>query len=160
MGYVGLSGNSYCNSAKYCEYFTHMSMLHDGDQSALRLYRISAHIFIAGLVSILGLYIKGNIEPYTVGATLIIGMFVSTYIISYQADPADALLLMYSMDEEFHRRQSKRGVFNPADQREKERYLSWLEGEYSRKSDITNGFANDIKNLKDEHWKEQVQISS
>jgi hypothetical protein len=160
MGYVGLTGNSYCNSAKYCEYFTHMSMLHDGDQSALRLYRISAHILIAGLVSILGLYIKGNIEPYTIGATLIIGMFVSTYIISYQADPADALLLMYSMDEEFYRRQSKRGAFNPADQREKEKYLSWLDGEYTRKSDITKGFASDIKQLKDEHWKEPAEISS
>lgn len=61
MGFVALTGNPYCQSAKYCEYLTHVSMLHDGDQSAIRLYRICAHILISGLVSILGLYIKGQI---------------------------------------------------------------------------------------------------
>lgn len=61
MAYIGLTGNPFCQSSKYCEYFTHVSMLQDGDQSALRLYRICAHILIAGMVSILGLYIKGNI---------------------------------------------------------------------------------------------------
>lgn len=64
----------------------------------MRLYRICAHIVIAGLISILGLFIKGQIEPYTIAATIVIGMFVSTYIISYQADPADAMLLMYNID--------------------------------------------------------------
>lgn len=157
MAYIALTGNPYCQSAKYCEYFTHVSMLHDGDQSAVRLYRICAHILISGVVSILGLYIKGQIEPYTIGATIIIGMFVSTYIISYQADPAEALLLMYNLDEEFHRRYPKKVAFNPTDKREQDKYLSWLEGDYSRKSDITSSFARDIKQLKNDQWNENLQ---
>lgn len=72
-------------------------------------------------------------------------MFVSTYIISYQADPAEALLLMYSMDEEFSRRIPKKGPYNPADKQQQDKYLTWLEGDYSRKSDITSGFAKDIQ---------------
>ena len=64
----------------------------------IKLYRIAAHILIAGTVSILGLYIKGSIDPYTIGFTLIIGLFVCTYLISYQADPAEAYLMMYLLD--------------------------------------------------------------
>lgn len=148
MAYIALTGNPYCQSAKYCEYFTHVSMLHNGDQSTMRLYRICAHILIPGLVSILGLYIKGEIEPYTIGATIIIGMFVCTYIISFQADPAEALLLMYNLDEEYYRRFPKKLTFNPSDKREQEKYLNWLSGDYARKSDITAGFANDLRELK------------
>ena len=81
----------------------------------MRLYRICAHILIAGAVSIVGLYIKGNIEPYTVGMTIIIGMFVATFIISYQSDPAEALLLMYCIDEEYNRRSPKKLANSPAD---------------------------------------------
>ena len=88
MAYVALTGNSYCQSAKYCEYFTHESLLCEGSQSVLRLYRICAHVLIAGLVSITGLYIKGAIEPYTIGLTIIIGIFTCTYVVSYQADPS------------------------------------------------------------------------
>jgi hypothetical protein len=98
MAYIALSGNSYCQSAKYCEYFTHESLLCEGSQSVLRLYRICAHILISGLVSIAGLYIKGAIEPYTIGLTIIIGIFTCTYIVSYQADPSEALLMMYSIE--------------------------------------------------------------
>ena len=115
MAYVALTGNPFCHASKYCEYFTHSSMLHSSDQSAMRLYRICAHILIAGAVSIVGLYIKGNIEPYTVGMTIIIGMFVATFIISYQSDPAEALLLMYCIDEEYYRRSPKKLANSPAD---------------------------------------------
>lgn len=88
MGYIALTGTSYCQAAKYCEYFTHESLLCEGSQSVLRLYRICAHILIAGCVSIAGLYIKGAIEPYTIGLTIIIGIFSCTYIVSFQADPS------------------------------------------------------------------------
>jgi hypothetical protein len=120
-------------------------LLHNSDQSALRLFRVCAHIFIAGAVSILGLYIKGHIEPYTIGATIIIGMFVCTFIISYQSDPAEAILLMYCIDEEYYRRYPKKIGQNAADKREQEKFLGWLGGEYSRKNEITAGFANELK---------------
>lgn len=145
MAYVALTGNPYCHSSKYCEYFTHSSMLHSSDQSALRLYRICAHILIAGIVSILGLYIKGNIEPYTIGATIVIGMFVCTFIVSYQSDPAEAILLMYCIDEEYNRRSPKKVAQSAADKREQDKFLEWLGGEYARKSEITAGFANELR---------------
>lgn len=85
----------------------------------MRLYRISAHILIAGIVSITGLYIKGAIEPYTIAATIIIGIFVSTYIISYQADPAEALQMMFNVDQEYHRRQAKKIPINFDDNSQK-----------------------------------------
>jgi hypothetical protein len=50
------------------------------------------------MVSIAGLYIKGAIEPYTIGLTIIIGIFACTYIISLQADPSEAILLMYLIE--------------------------------------------------------------
>jgi hypothetical protein len=136
LAYVILTGNPYCQSAKYCEYITHESMLHDGNQSTLRLYRICAHVFIAGLVSILGLFIKGGIEPYTVGATFIIGMFVSTYIISYQADPAEALLMMYNLDEEFYRRTINKTLTNSTDKKDQDKYLVWLVQDFIKKNEI------------------------
>jgi hypothetical protein len=52
---------------------------------------------------------------------------------------------MYSIDEEFYRRYSKKGAHNPADKKEQDKYLGWLEGEYSRKTEITSGFAKEIK---------------
>jgi hypothetical protein len=105
LALVSLSGMPYCNSAKYCEYLTYESITSNSNQSVLKIYRIAAHLLIAGTVSILGLYIKGTIDPYTIGFTILIGIFISTYLISYQADPAEAFLLMYLLDEEYWRRQ-------------------------------------------------------
>lgn len=126
LAYVGLTGNPYCNSAKYCEYFTQGNMSCQSSQSVMRLYRICAHIFISGLISILGLFIKGAIEPYTIAATIIIGMFVSTYIISYQADPADAILMMYNIDYEYFQRSGKKVDANVLDKAQQQIFLKWL----------------------------------
>jgi hypothetical protein len=135
MAYVVLTGNSYCNSAKYCEYFTRESMTCDSTQSPLRLYRISAHILIAGIVSLVGLYIKGQIEPYTIAATIIIGMFVSTYIISYQADPAEAILLMFNIDQEYFRRQKVKLALSLNDETQQKTLLDWLSKEVSKREE-------------------------
>lgn len=88
VGYVALTGSPFCNSARYCEYLVFESSLSDYSQSIFRTYRISAHIFLAGIVSVVGLYFKGTIEPYTVAATFVLGIFISTFMVSYNADVA------------------------------------------------------------------------
>ena len=134
LAYVALVGNPYCNSAKYCEYLTYESITSNSNQSALKLYRIAAHILIAGSVSILGLFIKGAIDPYTIGFTLIIGIFVATFLISYQADPAEAYLMMYLLEEEYWRRQDahKANLF-PQNIAHQQKYVHWLTEAYAKK---------------------------
>lgn len=125
--YVALAGNPFCNSSKYCEYLTNESMSSDGSQSSMRLYRICAHLCIVGTTCIIGLYIKGQVEFYTIIATLILGIFVSTFIISYHSDAAEALLIMFLMEEEFYKRKDKKlkaaTILNQHDQR---KYLEHL----------------------------------
>ena len=106
--YIALTGNPFCNSAKYCEYLTNESMACDGNQSSMRIYRICAHLCIVGTTSILGLYIKGTVEAYTIAAVLILGIFVSTFIISYHSDASEALLIMFLLEEEFYKRGDKK----------------------------------------------------
>lgn len=59
MAYINLTGNPYCNSARYCEYLCDKSMIMEGSQTASRTYRLSAHMMIASIVGICSLYIKG-----------------------------------------------------------------------------------------------------
>lgn len=122
----------------------------------MRLYRICAHILIAGTVSLLSLYVKGQIEAYTVGATFIIGMFVSTYIISYQADPADALHLMYNIEQEYHRRSTKKQQVNLLNEDQKKLHERWLLDIVGKKD---SEFAKEVKESqkkeeenRTEHW--------
>jgi hypothetical protein len=104
LAYTVLTGNPFCNSAMYCEYLSEETLLSDFSQSIMRTYRIAAHILLAGSVSIVGLYLKGTIEPYTVIATFILGIFISTFMISYNADAAEALMLMHFLQEEYYKR--------------------------------------------------------
>lgn len=142
LAFTALTGLPYCNSAKYCEYFNHESFTTESTQSVMRLYRICAHILIAGTVSLLSLYVKGQIEAYTVGATFIIGMFVSTYIISYQADPADALHLMYNIEQEYHRRSTKKQQVNLLNEDQKKLHERWLLDIVGKKD---SEFAKEVK---------------
>jgi hypothetical protein len=59
MGFIALTGNPFCNSARYCEYLCDKSVITSYSQSTSRVYRLCAHFFIAGLVVIICLYVKG-----------------------------------------------------------------------------------------------------
>ena len=108
FAFIALTGNPFCNSSKFCEYLTDCSLSCDGSQSAMRIYRICAHLIIVGVTSILGLYIKGEVEFYTIVAILILGIFVSTFIISYHSDASEALMIMFLLEEEFYKRGNKK----------------------------------------------------
>jgi len=59
MAYINIAGNPYCNAARYCEYLSDKSVVLEGGQSASRTYRLCAHLFIAGIVGVICLYVKG-----------------------------------------------------------------------------------------------------
>lgn len=59
MAYINLTGNTYCNSARYCEYLCDHSRILEFSQSLSRTYRLGAHGLIAGISCIVALYING-----------------------------------------------------------------------------------------------------
>ncbi len=106
MAYVNLTGNPYCNSARYCEYLCRKSLIMDYSQSTSRIYRICAHFLIAGIVLILALYIKGSIS---LGALLVIlaeALTVSTFFINIHADSSEAIQIVFLQEEDFTKRDS------------------------------------------------------
>ena len=102
--YIAVNGTAFCNSAKYCEYLCNETMCTDNTQSSMRIYRVGAHIVITTFASIAALLFKGSIEPYFIIITLVFGVFISTFFISYHADAAEALQIMFLMSEEFTKR--------------------------------------------------------
>lgn len=88
MAYINLTGNSYCNSARYCEYICDQSRILEYSQSCSRLYRFGAHLFIAGIIGIMSLYMKGAIAPFASMVIVIMTIFVCTFFVSIHADIA------------------------------------------------------------------------
>ena len=87
MAYIYLTGNPYCNSSRYCEYLCDQSSLTRNSQSISRFYRISAHFLLAGLASIVNLFLQGpNKSVFTLLVVFILSLFVSTFFVSFQAD--------------------------------------------------------------------------
>lgn len=86
---VYLSGNAYCNSARYAEYITNKSSNTAYSQSASRIYRFCAHFALAGVVSLVGFWWFGIVAEVAVPAMLILlllCMTVATFFISLHAD--------------------------------------------------------------------------
>lgn len=59
LSIVYLSGNAYCNSARYAEYLANKSSNTAYSQSASRIYRFSAHFSIAATASLIAFWIFG-----------------------------------------------------------------------------------------------------
>lgn len=57
MTVVYLSGNAYCNSARYCEYVVNKYALTSQSQSISRIYRYCSHFAIAGVNCILAFWV-------------------------------------------------------------------------------------------------------
>lgn len=104
MSYVILSGNPYCNSARYCEYLCDKSILTEYSQSCSRIYRISAHFFIASITLIYSIYYTENKSIYAYLIILVGALVVSTFFISLHADAAEAIQIIYLLDQEFMHR--------------------------------------------------------
>lgn len=104
MGYINLTGNTFCNSARYCEYLCDQSRILEYSQSCSRLYRFGAHLFIACLIGIISLYMKGTIAPFASFVIVIMTIFVCTFFVSIHADAAEAILILFLTWEELEKR--------------------------------------------------------
>lgn len=100
MPYIAITGNSYCNAARYCQYLCELSNVLENSQSASRAYRIAAYSTLAGFVSILGLYINGHISIYGIGLVFVISYFIVNFFVQIHADAADGILIAYLQNEE------------------------------------------------------------
>lgn len=104
MAYINLTGNPYCNSARYCEYLCRRSVIMDNSQSTSRIYRFCGHCLLGGAMVIFAMYIKGVISIYALALILFNTVFVSTLFISIHADAGEAIQVMFLADEELARR--------------------------------------------------------
>ena len=106
MAWVYMTGNSYCNSARYCEYVVKKSTLTkdvESSQNTNRIYRYTAHFAIAGIVSILSSWVLnlGGIITFSgIGVVLLLSIAISTFFISVHADATEAILIIYLIEEE------------------------------------------------------------
>lgn len=106
MGYIHITGNPYCNAARYCEYLCDNSAAVEESQTTSRSYRLSAHMLIAGVVSIICLYVKGRIVPTVILVMILCAIFIATFFISIHADAAEAIAISFIDNEECERRRN------------------------------------------------------
>jgi hypothetical protein len=104
LGYVALTGNPYCNSAKYCEYLWNETMISDHTQSTTRIHKIAAQLFITTAACILTLFIKGKADSYVILLTFLYGITICTFFVSLHAYASETIQLMYLLEEEFAKR--------------------------------------------------------
>lgn len=95
MPYIAITGNSYCNAARYCQYLGELSPVLENSQSASRAYRIAAYSTLSCIVAILGLYINGRISIYGIGIVIAISYFIVNFFVQVHADSADGILIAY-----------------------------------------------------------------
>lgn len=95
MAFINLTGNPFCNSARYCEYLCDRSIIMDYSQSTSRAYRICAHFLLTGIMAIFALYVKGNISIYALIVVMVQTLFISTLLISVHADATEAIQIVF-----------------------------------------------------------------
>lgn len=98
LSYLVLTGNPFCNSAKYSEYLWNETMTSEQSHSTVRIYKIAAHLFISVASSIGGLFLKGAVDPYVITLTIIVGFFICTFFVSFHADASDTIQLLYLLE--------------------------------------------------------------
>ena len=99
MPYIAITGNTYCNAARYCQYLCDQSMIAENSQSASRAYRFASYSALAGFVTILSLYIKGHVSIYGACIILALSYFIINFLVQMHADTADAILIAFSQHE-------------------------------------------------------------
>lgn len=98
MAYIALTGNPFCLSGHYCEYICNNTILNDDNQSYRRIYRLCAHICIAGLSLSCTMLTAENKSISAVGLVIFVSFVISTFFISLHADGAEAIQLLLVAD--------------------------------------------------------------
>lgn len=100
MPYIAITGNTYCNAARYCQYLCDQSKVLVNSQSASRAYRFAAYSALAGFVTFLGLYINGRISIFAAGIIMALSYFIINFFVQMHADAADGILIAFLQHEE------------------------------------------------------------
>ena len=98
---VAIAGNPFCNSARYCEYLCNKTPLTAYSQSCNRIYSLSAHFLITGTAVIFSKYFTSNTSIYALLIIIAGSLTFSTFFISFHADLAEAIEIVYLLDQEF-----------------------------------------------------------
>lgn len=97
--YIHLSGIPYCNAARQCEALCERSKLFASDHSCIRLYRMSAQIFLATLTTLFGFIILHNRVTYAnyiiVGVLVCVSYLATTHFADLHANAAEGLMTCY-----------------------------------------------------------------
>ena len=102
MCYIYLTGNPYCNSARYCEYLCGESALTRNSQSISRFYRICAHFLLAGLMAMINLLLQGPTKSiFILLLVFLLGLFLATFFVSFHADSTESVQIIFLLDEYF-----------------------------------------------------------
>ena len=102
MCYIYLTGNPYCNSARYCEFLCGESAITINSQSISRFYRICAHFFLAGLMAIINILLQGGTKSiFIVFVVFVLGLFTCTFFVSFHADATESIQIIFLLDEYF-----------------------------------------------------------
>lgn len=103
---VYVSGNAYCNSARYCEYIagklSRNNATSSESQTSSRIYRYTSHFAIGCIISLLAFWVFGLSSEVSISAMLVlllISMGVATFFISLHADAAESVFILYFMEQ-------------------------------------------------------------
>lgn len=98
IAYLILTGNSYCNSAKYCEYLWFESMTTENIKSSMRMYKMSAQMLVTSSAAIISLFVLGVIEAPFLYLALVMGIVVAAFFIGLNTDVCEAIRLIYLIE--------------------------------------------------------------
>ena len=105
MTMVALTGSPFCNSARYCEYLCNKTPITEYSQSVSRIYSLGAHFFITALSIIFSVFFTNNKSIFALLLIIVGSLTISTFFISLHADTAEAIQIVYLMDQEFRKRE-------------------------------------------------------
>lgn len=90
MPYINLTGNTYCNSARYCDYLYEQSLVLQYLDSASfsKSYRVSAHLLLAVGTAIISLLVNGHVSSFLALVIVFLMIFLGTFFISAHASAA------------------------------------------------------------------------
>ena len=88
MTMVVLTGNPYCNSARYCEYLCNKTPLTEYSQSSNRIFSLCAHCFIMCISIIFSLLFTTNTSIFALLIIVVGSLTIATFFVSLHADIA------------------------------------------------------------------------
>jgi hypothetical protein len=105
MTMVALTGNPFCNSARYCEYLCNKTPLTEYSQSVNRIYSLASHFFIVGMAIIFSIVFTNNKSIFALLLIVVGTLTIATFFISLHADIAESIQIIYLMEQEFSNRE-------------------------------------------------------